>query len=74
MGPGRGRKPPPKVLVTISRFTHPNQARICKHKGGAHALWAELLDHPETAEFPTNVLLPQKETLEQAIKRITSGA
>lgn len=72
--------PTPEALRTYenaffrSRFTHPNQPRICKHKGGAHALWAELLDHPETTEFPTNVLLPQKETLEQAIKRISSGA
>lgn len=57
-----------------SRFTHPNHARIAKYKGGGRALWAYLLDHPELTEFPTTALLPQKETLEQAIKRISSGA
>lgn len=57
-----------------SRFTHPNQPRICKYKGGGHALWAHLLDHPEVTDFPTNTLLQQKETLEQAIKRISAGA
>ncbi len=73
-------KPTPDALRTYeqaffrSRFTHPNHPRICKYKGGGGALWAHLLDHPEISEFPTNALLPQKETLEQAIKRITSGA
>ncbi|CAJ0740881.1 PRTRC system protein B [Ralstonia mannitolilytica] len=57
-----------------SRFTHPNQPRICKYKGGGQALWAHLLDHPEVTKFPTTALLPRKETLEQAIKRISSGA
>jgi PRTRC genetic system protein B len=72
--------PTPDALRTYeqaffrSRFTHPNHPRICKYKGGGIALWAHLLDHPEVTKFPTNALLPQKETLEQAIKRISSGA
>ncbi|CBJ37863.1 conserved protein of unknown function [Ralstonia solanacearum CMR15] len=56
-----------------SRFTHANHARITRHKGGGDALWAHLLDHPEITEFPKAALLPSKETLAQAITRITAG-
>ncbi|WP_296228551.1 PRTRC system protein B [Ralstonia sp. UBA689] len=72
--------PTPDALRTYeeaffrSRFTHPNHPRITRYKGGGRALWAHLLEHPEITEFPTTALLPQKETLEQAIKRISSGA
>ena len=56
-----------------SRFTHPNHARITRHKDGGGALWAHLLDHPEITEFPATALLPRKEALTQAITRITAG-
>ncbi|MET2526924.1 PRTRC system protein B [Ralstonia pseudosolanacearum] len=55
-----------------SRFTHTN-TRISRYKGGGGALWAHLLDHPEITEFPATALLPSKETLTQAITRITAG-
>lgn len=72
--------PTPEALRTYetaffrSRFTHPNHARTCRFKGGGRGLWAHLLNHPEITAFPTNALLKEWETLEEAIKRISSGA
>ncbi|WP_124982948.1 PRTRC system protein B [Ralstonia solanacearum] len=72
-------RPTPDALRTYeaaffdSRFTHPNHARIVRYEGGGSALWAHLLDHPEITDFPATALLPRKETLEQAITRITAG-
>ncbi|AIU28361.1 hypothetical protein LV28_18900 [Pandoraea pnomenusa] len=53
-----------------SRFTHPNQPRLIKRKGGATQLWLDLLDG---VAFPLAALIPAGETLADAIHRIATG-
>ncbi|UVA80442.1 PRTRC system protein B [Pandoraea commovens] len=53
-----------------SRFTHTNQPRLIKRKGGAAQLWVDLLDG---ATFPLSALIPADETLASAIHRISKG-
>ncbi|WP_454731870.1 MULTISPECIES: PRTRC system protein B [Cupriavidus] len=53
-----------------SNFTHPNQPRVVKRRGGAKQLWRDLL---AGAEFPIRCLIPRNETLADAIARVTKG-
>ncbi|WP_331708752.1 PRTRC system protein B [Pandoraea sputorum] len=53
-----------------SRFTHTNQPKLTKRKGGAAKLWLDLLDG---AAFPMSSLIPAGETLASAIHRIATG-
>lgn len=54
-----------------SRFTHPNRERAVKYKGGMKALWRDQLANPDPAAMNRS-LVPAKETLQEAIARITS--
>eukprot|EP01034_Spumella_vulgaris_P026188 gene26188-32724_t len=54
-----------------SRFTHPNRADAVKYRGGATALWIDQLNKPDMPAM-VRALRPAKETLRQAIERITA--
>lgn len=45
-----------------SRFTHPNTKRLVQFKGGAGALWQQLLDG-RFKHFPERALRPRRQTL-----------
>lgn len=53
-----------------SNFTHPNLRRAVKYKGGMGALWRDQLANPDPAAMNA-ALVPAKESLGAAIKRIT---
>jgi PRTRC genetic system protein B len=53
-----------------SHFTHPNEASLVKYKGGATALWAEQIKHPEKRLLTPDVLISSKETFKQMINRV----
>lgn len=53
-----------------SRFTHPNRQEAVKSKGGMYGLWRDQLAKPDAAAM-TRALKPAKETLQQAIERIS---
>lgn len=53
-----------------SRFTHPNDSRLVKYKGGASALWCDQMQAPEQQLLTPSVLVSRRETLERAIQRI----
>lgn len=53
-----------------SRFTHPNRQDAVKAKGGMYGLWRAQLAKPDAAHM-TRALKPAKETLQQAIERIS---
>jgi PRTRC genetic system protein B len=55
-----------------SHFTHPNRKGAVKYKGGMPALWRDQLDKPD-ADTMRSALVPAKETLKAAIKRITQA-
>jgi PRTRC genetic system protein B len=54
-----------------SRFTHPNRQDAVKAKGGMYGLWRAQLAKPDPAAM-TRALKPAKETLKQAIERISN--
>jgi PRTRC genetic system protein B len=51
-----------------SAFTHANTRRITDHPDGFEGLWKELADSEEP--FPSQLLIPTKETLESYLKMI----
>jgi PRTRC genetic system protein B len=54
----------------LSKFTHANHKNLIKRKGGATRLWLDLLGG---VEFPLQCLVKTKLTVEQTIKKISSG-
>lgn len=54
-----------------SRFTHPNRQDAVKAKGGMYGLWRAQLAKPDPAAM-TRALRPAKETLQEAIERISN--
>ncbi|HEY1042382.1 MAG TPA: PRTRC system protein B [Telluria sp.] len=53
-----------------SHFTHPNRERAVKYRGGMVALWRDQLANPDPDSM-NRALIPAKETLTAAIRRIT---
>jgi PRTRC genetic system protein B len=56
-----------------SRFTHSNDPQLAKYDGGGSALWADQMKHPDQQLITQAILIARNETLEQAIKRISTG-
>jgi PRTRC genetic system protein B len=54
-----------------SHFTHPNRKDAVKAKDGMYGLWREQLAEPDPVAM-TRALKPAKETLKQAIERISN--
>lgn len=53
-----------------SRFTHPNDTKLIRRKGGAVRLWMDLL---AGAEFPTQCLISRKRSLADTLRTIVKG-
>ena len=55
-----------------SWFSHPNTARLVRHKGGCFAFWKNLLDGRQRV-FPKTALLPAKTTLGKEFAKLVGG-
>lgn len=54
-----------------SRFTHPNAGKLCAYKGGASALWRDLLEGNHE-RFPDEALLSSQYTLGAAMRKLSA--
>jgi hypothetical protein len=56
-----------------SAFTHPNQTKALRYKGGLHAFWRDMLDG-KFASFPEQVLLPFKDATVGSLAEQVEGS
>lgn len=56
-----------------SRFSHPNVPVLVNYEGGSYPFWRSMLDG-KFSKFPQEVLVPEKLTASDLVRRINGGA